>query len=59
MNNEPQNIMNDLTEKFFKHNTIWFSQSEIEELFTVIQVNDTIDSNYLLPTTNKPQKRPT
>ena len=47
MNNKPQNIMNDLTEKFFKHNTIWFSQNEIEELFTVIQVNDTIDSNYL------------
>lgn len=47
MNNEPQNIMNDLTENFFKHNTIWFSQNEIEELFTVIQVNDTIDSNYL------------
>lgn len=47
MNNEPQNIMNDLTEKFFENNTIWFSRDEIEELFTIIQVNDTIDSNYL------------
>lgn len=47
MNNKPQNIMIDLTEKFFRNSTIWFSQNEIEELFTIIQVNDTIDSTYL------------
>lgn len=47
MNNEPQDIMIDLTEKFFENNTIWFLQNEIEELFTVIQVNDTIDNNCL------------
>lgn len=47
MNNKPQNIEIDLAEKFFKNSTIWFSKDEIEELFTIIQVNNTIDSTYL------------
>lgn len=47
MNNKPQNIEIDLAEKFFKNSTIWFSKDEIEELFTIIQVSDTIDSTYL------------
>lgn len=46
MNNKPQNIEIDLAEKFFKNSTIWFSKDEIEELFTIIQVNNTIDSTY-------------
>lgn len=47
MNNKPQNIETDLAEKFFKNNTIWFSKDEIEELFTIIQVSDTTNGNYL------------
>lgn len=45
MNNEPQDIEEYIANQFFSNNTIWFSDNEIKELFTIIKVNDKINSN--------------